>query len=262
MPGPFPGMDPWLESPEIWKGFHDAIVMKTVEVLQPLLNRLGYFIGSGERVWVVEDERSIWPNHLIFHEPSARFGQPTSGTAVADDPILIARLEEEETREIFAEIRTVSDRQLVTTIEFLSPANKADSNGRQVYQQKQRELRDAGVHLVEVDLLRSGPNVLEVPEAVLEGIRPWNYIVNVSRRGSRDYELYPIRLHSRLPRVRIPLKAEDQDAVLDLQEVVDRAYDIGAYPIRINYNKPPWPPLGSDDAQWAAEILKSHGLRK
>ena len=261
MPGPFPGMDPWLENPALWKGFHDALVIKTVEILQPTLNESGYFITSGERVWVVEDERSIWPDHVIFRQRTARPAEPAGSVAVADEPILIARFDE-EVREIFAEIRTLSDKELITTIEFLSPANKADANGRRVYQQKQRELRDAGVHLVEVDLLRSGPHVLDVPESMAEGIKPWEYLVNVSRRGGRDYEVYPIRLRNRLPRIRVPVKSPDDDVILDLQEVFDRAYDIGAYRLHVDYTQSPRPALDRDDAAWADGILRSVGLRK
>lgn len=75
-----------------------------------------------------------------------------------------------------------------------------------LYERKQQELCEAGVHLVEVDFIRRGPHVLEIPETVVEEFRPWDYLVNLARRGSGEYEFYPLRLRERLPRIRVPLK--------------------------------------------------------
>jgi hypothetical protein len=256
-------MDPWLEAPSVWKGFHDALIVKTVEMLQPGLNRDGYFIDIGERVWIAEDERGVWPDHLIFHTPHRESSTGQHSVAVADEPHVIEHFRAGESmREIFAEIRKSAGRDLVTSIEIVSPTNKRDGKGRDLYQQKQRELGDSGVHLVEIDLLRGGTQIFDVPEAVLEGIRPWDYIINLSRRGSRRYELYAVEIRSPLPRIKIPLKSDHPDAVLDLQQAVDYAYQIGAYPMRIEYARNPVPSLSPEDAKWADEILKEHGLRK
>src|SRR5436309_1645946 len=37
MPSPFPGMDPYLESRNLWKGVHDSLVYRMLEDLQPQL---------------------------------------------------------------------------------------------------------------------------------------------------------------------------------------------------------------------------------
>ncbi len=55
---------------------------------------------------------------------------------------------------------TKAGRRVITAIEFLSLANKATEAGRRQYFAKQNELLDAGVNLVEIDLLRSGKWVL------------------------------------------------------------------------------------------------------
>jgi hypothetical protein len=123
-------------------------------------------------------------------------------------------------------------------------------------------LREAGVHLVEVDLIRRGPHVLDVPLELLDSLRPWNYLVNLVRRESEDYEVYPIRIQDRLPRIRLPLKPGDEDAVLDLQEVFDRAYQIGPYPERIDYSSDPSPPLPESTVAWADQLLKEKGFRR
>jgi hypothetical protein len=85
--------------------------------------------------------------------------------------------------------------------------------------------------------------------------------VNLDRRGVRQHEIYPISLRQRLPRIRIPLKAGDEDAALDLQSVVDAVYDISAYARRLDYGIAPIPPLNPEHVQWADELLTSAGLR-
>ena len=37
MPGPFPGMDPYIERPELWPDFRDSLIAAIRGVLQPHL---------------------------------------------------------------------------------------------------------------------------------------------------------------------------------------------------------------------------------
>lgn len=264
MPSPFPGMDPWLEVPTVWSGFHDILIIATVDVLQPQLRARGYYANPGERVWLVEPQRPIYPDAALFRlqRPQPR-PQPEGAVAVMepDEPVRVQQVQV-EVHEGFVEIYDAVGSRLVTGVEYLSPANKCEADGRSLYERKQREMREAGVNLVEIDFIRRGPHVLDVPQKVVENLRPWDYLVNTVRRDSAMYELYPIRVRDRLPRIRIPLKSGDEDAVLDLQEVFDRAYEIGPYPERIDYGSDPSPPLSDDDAAWADQILREKGLRQ
>jgi hypothetical protein len=61
-------------------------------------------------------------------------------------------------------------------------------------------------------------------------------------------------LRQRLPRLPIPLRPADRDVVLDLQAVVDTAYDRGRYD-DIDYSRPLQPPLDPADQQWASQLL-------
>jgi hypothetical protein len=253
-------MDPWLEAPSRWSGFHDTLVIKTVEVLQPQLRTRGYYANPGERVWVAQSDREIGPDVVLLRSR----GEAATGAATTvcevDEPVRIAQTSTEY-HEGFVEIYDAATHELVTCLEFISPANKSHGQGRDLYEQKRQELAAAGVHLVEVDLLRRGPHVLDVPAKVVESIRPWDYLVNLVRRGSREYEVYPIRLRDRLPRIRIPLRIDDADAVLDLQDVLNRSYDISPFPERCHYDEPPMPALSADDAAWAEALLRQSGLR-
>lgn len=261
MPSPFPGMDPWLESATEWPGFHDILIVETVAVLQPELRKWGYYANPGERGYLVEPGRPTYPDVVLIRRPTST-SLPAAAVAEPDEPVLI-RKSQVEVHEGVVEIYDSADNRLITGIEYLSPANKPAGVGRDLYEQKQEEMRDAGVHLVEVDFIRRGPHVLDVPINVADALKPWNYLVNLARRGTDQYALYPIGIAERLPRIRIPLKQGDEDAILNLQDVFERSYAIGRYPERLDYTAPPPPPeLDPDDAAWADELLKSKGLRK
>lgn len=262
MPSPFPGMDPWLESPTEWPGFHDTLVIKTVEVLQPQLRSRGYYAKPGERVWLSQT-RGVIPDvaTIVRSKPGRPENSGTVAVAEPDEPVRITHAEF-EVHEGFVEIYHASSDQLVASIEYLSPTNKTDRQGRALYLRKQEEFRNTLIHLVEIDLIRRGPHVLDIPEEVVEELRPWEYLVNIARRNSNEYEVYPIKLRDRLPRICIPLKIDDNDATLDLQEVFEQSYDMSPFPERSNYDSPPpAPQLTNDDLSWAGDLLKSKGLR-
>jgi hypothetical protein len=130
-----------------------------------------------------------------------------------------------------------------------------------MYQRKQAESKQAGVHLVEIDLIRGGPHVLDLPLEILEGLPRWDYLVNLVRRGGSEYQFYPLRLRDPLLRIRLPLNAGDEDATLDLQAAINLAYDIGPYPESLDYQHEPVHPLAADDSAWAVDILRGEGLR-
>ena len=117
------------------------------------------------------------------------------------------------------------------------------------------------MNFVEIDLLRGGKPVLRLPRGVLASSSATAYIVNVIRAGDPDYEFYPVNLRSRLPRIRIPVRAGEPDVVLDLRSALDRVYEAGAYRIRIDYTREPTPPLNADEALWAGELLTGCGWR-
>lgn len=253
-------MDPYLENPQLWPGLHARLIAVSAEQLQPVLRPRGYFVDIGERVWLTESDRHVAPDlSVVRHERPA---ERSAAVAMleADEPLVLHGVEM-EVRETYLEVFDAQGHRLVTSIEFVSPTNKSNVDGRALYLKKQRELAEAGVNLVEVDLLRDGPHVIRVPPSLVDAVRPWEYLVSVWRPPSRDYEVYPIRLQSRLPRIRLPLRTGDADVTLDLQAAFDRAYETGPYPERLDYSGEPVPPLSSVDRDWAKSLLQTQGLR-
>jgi hypothetical protein len=161
--------------------------------------------------------------------------------------------------EAFVKIIEADSGRLVTVVELLSPSNKLSGEGRRQYQKKQRELFDAGVSLVEIDLLRAGPRVFLLPELSIPLELRTEYAACVFRGWRRDqFEFYPIRLRDRLPNIAIPLRETDNQIMLDLQTLVEQAYRNGRHD-RTDYRQPCIPPLEANDSEWAAGLVQAAG---
>ena len=156
-----------------------------------------------------------------------------------------------------------ADGEVVTAIEVLSPVNKTPPRGLDKDREKQKQLLDSATHLLEIDLLRSGTHAVAVPsESVAQECAAWNYLVCVRRAPVRyHFEVYPVTLRTRLPRIRLPLRDPDPDIVLDLQAVFTRCYDSGGYEDFVDYTADPPVPLAPDDAAWANLLLRDAGRR-
>jgi len=268
MPSPFPGMDPYLEQPALWSGVHQRLITYVQEILNVVLPP-SYAAEIGERLYVTTPGRSIYPDMSVRQTgSSSRMREPgTAGTSVLDavdaDEAWVVAFEPVEVREGFLEIHHVEAGRVVTAIEVLSHANKARANeGRRLYLTKQRELLESEISLLEIDLLRAGEHTVAPPREELELRGTWDYLVSLHRGGQGQvYEVWPVALRSRLPRVRVPLVAGEPDVILDLQSAFDRCYEGGRYPQRVAYQEPATPPLSEADAAWAEALLVEHGFR-
>jgi Protein of unknown function (DUF4058) len=149
------------------------------------------------------------------------------------------------------------DGPLVTVIEFLSPGNKLPGDGRKAYEQKQQDLKQAGVHLVEIDLVRTGPRVFDFPRTISS--RHHSDSMACVRMGSR-FALYAFPIDQALPALRIPLRWDEEPVLLNLQAVHDHAYRAGRYD-RTDYSKAPVPPLAPEVETWADALLRAAGRR-
>lgn len=59
----------------------------------------------------------------------------------------------------------------------------------------------------------------------------------------------------------IPLKPEDGEVPLQLQDVLNTAYDRAAYDLEIDYHRPPQAPLLDEYQAWVDRQLHNNGLR-
>jgi hypothetical protein len=267
MPSPFPGMDPYLESPHRWMSVHGGLITFAMAELNRVLPP-HYVASISERLTIAEPEREIYPDVYIVEDTApARSKRPRveSGmtTAVADPPLRL-KVESATIREIYIDILAApEDGRIITTIEILSFSNKkAGSASRKQYLQKQQETLESHTHLVEIDLLRRGKPAIAPLRLGFARRKKWHYLASLHRASAgNDFEAWPISVRQRLPKITVPLAGEDPDVVLDLQKVLDRCYDEGAYERRLDYRGLPYYPLETTDAAWADRLLKQQGLR-
>jgi hypothetical protein len=251
----FPGMDPYLEDPLLWSGVHASLIVYIRNQLQPLL-RPRYVAAIEERVFVEGPQKERIPDVLIKRKRAAN--GPAVAVLEADAPVIV-KVPELEVHESFVTILDLYSKQkLVTVIEVVSPTNKYEGPGRKSYRSKQREIRQIDVHLVEVDLLRTGRHVVAVPERVARAEGPYDYLacVNRARELREDFELYPRTLGQRLSRIRIPLAGDDPDVVLDVQAALEKTYEDGVYADLIDYAKPCRPRLARKEQAWADSLIR------
>jgi len=246
---PFPGMDPYLEHPVLWEGFHARLIPEIADQLQPRLDPR-YIATVEERVFVEGPQRRI-PDVWVQKTSGPEARVKAAGTET--DTAVILEVDDLEIRQKRIEILDLYNQEkLVAVIELLSPTNKTPGPGRESYVKKQQEILERDCHLLEIDLLRHGEHTLSIPEWRLQEVRPFQYLVCVSRWPQRKrFELYPRTLQQRLPRVRLPLVEPDADVLLDLQAAVEDVYARARYWKRIRYGEPCVPTLDSEDQAWA-----------
>lgn len=259
MPSPFPGMDPYLE--QFWGDVHHRLITYACDQLQGVLpTELRARVQ--ERVFVespVGQERTMYPDIRVIERGRRGGASPASagGLAIAE-PLRIRLPDEPITQGYIQIIDLATGRRIVTVIEVLSPSNKLPGPGQKLYEKKQQECQAGAVNLVEIDLLRSGPWVLSVPEHLV----PAPYRVCVYRAGGDGLgEIYRLPLRQRLPVIQVPLRESDDDVPLDLQALIDQCYQNGGYDEDIDYQAEPDPPLSAGDARWARALLRQHGKR-
>src|SRR5438874_8759234 len=128
MPSPFPGMDPYLEHSSLWSGVHQGLITNARAALNRMLPPQ-YVADIGERLYVVQPERSIYPDVVVVERPPApppgSLGAGQAVGAMASDPRWVLTVQPAEIREVFIEILATADEsRVITVIEVLSPSNK------------------------------------------------------------------------------------------------------------------------------------------
>ncbi len=230
----FVGMDPYIEE-QLWHDFHPNMIVSIQSLLMPQLLPK-YAAQIEERVYVEHAEetpvrRVFRPDITVHTERPAETITGSATLALAEPEILTLPMPVEH-REPYIAIVSLPNRQLVTIIELLSPANKrANSDGRREYLTKREQIIQSAVHLVEIDLLLKGermPTVEPLPDG--------DYYVFVSRSYHRPaVQVYHWRLNERMLVVPIPLLRGDPDVYLDLQQAYEQTYARARYDMRLDY---------------------------
>jgi Protein of unknown function (DUF4058) len=269
MPSPFPGMDPFLEDAEFFPDLHDSLIVHLKESIQAKLPAKYYAI-TGNRIWLDVARPPVGPDVRIHEKNNGEESTSGGGTSVLTKPLanpVLITIPKDEFRETFVDIYAVQEhgRRLVTSIEVLSPTNKAPrERGHKLFRRKQRELLRNKVHLVEIDLLRAGKHSTTAPlRYVRAKTGAFDYHVCVHRSDrAEDFFIYPVQLADPLPSIAIPLDSGDADVEISLQGLFAAIYDSARYAKMLNYHRPiPPPALIPEKVEWIMKLLTEKGIR-
>jgi hypothetical protein len=254
-------MDPYLESPEVWRGFHHHLAEELVRDLNARLDPKYYAeveveaVGEDVRIGAVERRFSD-----VGIVDTREAGEP-AWTVQSRSTLTIPQAPLRRPAVSFAHVKNRSVRvfrteggDLVTSMEILSPFNKRPGEGLSEYRRKRDRLLFSQVHLIEIDLLRAGerpgPEVADPPLNA-------DYVILVNRAGSvRESEIWPLSVSDSLPVIPVPLLAPDPDVPVDMGRAVQIVYEASRYAARIDYGKPPLPPLRKDMEAWRQERIR------
>lgn len=251
---PFPGMDPFLESPAIWPDVHSRLMNAIAELLAPLIAPKYIAELDTQVVLSREDPSAAGFEYAL---PDIAVAQVRESPAVdvpppAAMPLRLRIPLAVPTRLTRLHVRLREDDRLVLVIELLSPVNKRPGQGRQAYLEKRDSYLSAQVHLVEIDLLRTGPRM------PVEAAPACDYLILVSNFYERpNCDVWPISVRQRLPDLQLPLLKPDGPVLLELSEALRLTYARARYDLRVNYRESPTPPLAEADATWAAALVAS-----
>ncbi len=266
MPSPLPGMNPWLERPDLWPDVHDSLLIALRDLLAPQLQPR-YRVAVRQRTVITTLDPGFKPVTLlpdVTVRGTPRTDEPIhsafhSFSAVVS-PLTVLIPFSDTFQEVYLEVRTVPGREVVTVIELLSPTNKQPGDENRVrYEKKRRRLLNSCIHLVEIDLLRGGEPMPVWTEG--DG-RQGRYRILVSRADRRPQaDLYLFDLFDPIPPFPLPLRPGDKEPWVELGPLLNDLYDRARYDLEVDYAVEPVPPLTEEEAAWADPWLREKGLR-
>ena len=243
-------MDPYIERTGIWETFHAALIAAISDQLNERLPR-GYVATIEERLRLVpaedgDDAAGTTPRPQDRQPDVAVTGRGRvfgsgDGGSVATLEVVEVEVDTSmiELRDTFAEVLRLPEREVVTAIEVLSPANKAGGSRRE-YHFKRNQVRGQGASVLEIDLLLAGRRL--EPERAMTPPGEGYCAVLIRDGVLRRAYVYNWPAADPLPTLPVPLREPDADVGLDLRPLVDQVYDRGRYADLLRYDgqiKPP-----------------------
>ncbi|MEL7505617.1 MAG: DUF4058 family protein [Cyanobacteria bacterium J06554_6] len=264
MPVLFPGMNPYLEHPDLWPEVHQRFIKALADLLQQQLPAQ-YEVAIRKRIYRVsaEDELVVGqPDSLrqpvIQRHQAEGAARNGSSVAIRSQPIPVYVPVPQDVREDYLEIFDPVAGEVITVIEVLTPKKKRAGRGREIYEQHRETILGSPAHFVEIDLLRGWE-----PLSVYGPDGDSDYRILVSRREQRPKaELYAWLVSDPIPLFSLPLLRSQEGLIIDLKQALDKAYDRSGYDLVINYTEAPLPPLRREETHWLEKFLQQLGLRE
>ena len=260
MKSPFPGMDSFLEEPSGWNSIHAWLITAMSEQLAAAVSP-NFFVRIEQRVYITTlddpQKRPSVPDVYLTtgQRPSSQVAAVAGSIA---EPTLIEPIYDPEIRDRYIEILDTQNREVVTTIELLSPFNKkAGTPGYEAFIRKRKTVMSSKVHWLEIDLLRAGERPAEVKDRS-------DYYALLKRGGDPGpFAVWFIDLRDPLPVVGVPLREPFADVPLDLQTAFDQIYERAHYADSMDYQAPtPQPILPPADERWVRDCVDEWSKQK
>ena len=236
MLNPFPGMDPYLEHPELWHQVHNRLIVGIAEAIADQIAPQ-YRVSVEQRIYQsFDDPRSIVGIADVAVKPDVWNNDYSCGTegsaSTLTRPLRVQLPIPLDVKEHYLEVREVATKELITVIKVLSPANKRSGKGRSIYEAKRTEILTSMTNLIEIDVLRLGQ-----PMEMIGATKSQHRIL-VSRPFDRpEADLFRFDLQDPIPHFPVPLRPESPDAIVDLQAILNETYQRGRLDLSIDYSQ-------------------------
>ena len=256
MPAMFPGMNPYLEHPDIWPEIHPRFVAALAQLLEKEVSER-YSVVIRKRVYRVSGEDSL----VVGQSTQDHSSEATTSSTHQPIPTYIAV--PQTIHEDYIEIVDSKIGTTVTIVETLTPQKKRPGRGRQNYEQRCEAIFGGDTHFVEIDLLRGWEPISAYGPSDID------YQVLVSRSDQRPKaEMYAWQVNNPIPLLTLPIsRPQDGEGAqncctVDLKQALDKACAGSHYDFSINYGRDPIPPLRPEAKQWLSNLLIEAGLRR
>ena len=257
---PFPGMNPYLEDPLIWPGFHNRLIANMADDvgtrvpdnyrvdIQERTEVATIGDSSSEPTFRIPDARVTDTSVRPSFELAPPYASPTAtALALPENGVAVKVAVPDEARVTYLYVQRMPDWKVVTVVEVLSPTNKIPGDGRVSYLHKREEIFASGVSLVEIDLLRGGRSM------PLQTVAPpSHYRILISRGWERpDAILFPFSVQQTIPKFTLPLSPEDDEPEIDLGPIINAMHRTARYGQVTRYaDPPPGPMLSANFQEW------------
>lgn len=251
MKPPFPGMDPYLENPDGWQDFHTQFLVELSHAISARVSP-NFFVRVEERVYLTEPDftqRQFFKPDVMAIKSPRNLREAALAYSTITPPVFVEPLFDPEIKNRYLEILDAENREVITTIELVSPINKRrGAPGFDDFWRMRREIFESQVHWIEIDLLREGNR-----PARLAGKS--DYYSLLKRGGQWDkLDVWFFNLRDKMPTIAVPLRPPFDDVPPDLQTAFDVTYERAYYADSIDYTTtPPEPALNQQDAEWVRE---------
>lgn len=244
MPSQFPGMDPYLENPDRWPGFHTAMMVAIRAALTPQLP-VGFYAEIERHYWYREE---AWTADELASFEAKLQANPVPGCTPPTYRAILPKIIREE-GQVRLQIRDAKRNRVAAIIDLLTPANKKPGEERRRFIRTRNDFLANGTHSVVIDLLRDGERLPADPQLSCD-----YYIYVTDANSYSRVSVWAFTVRDPFPPFDFPLASDQSPVALFLKGCFDRVYDEANYGPQMEYHRPVSPPLKPADASWAADI--------